>query len=328
MAARLTRRDIPTSTLYFADPLANLIGGKLAPHRPIRREGPTVFSCGDALIVIRYMGMKQMALLDQRRFARIYLLIDDDLHALHEHDGLPDDYRRRLVAYREGLMKQLVQRVTHVVAPSEKILAAYPDKRQILLDPAQCHSSASLGHHRKRGGFDVVFAGTRSHVGDLGFVAEDIAGFFRARPEARLTTFLNGHAPKVLRALPNATHLPAMSWNRYRAFVAKNHFHAAIAPALDTDFNRARSLSKLHDHAAFGAAGVYSHQPPFSNYVSDGVSGLLLPNDPTHWQGALARLAADRGATEKLAAEGQALSQRLGDMLRVRNFWMSELGLA
>ena len=329
MAARITKRDIPTSTLYFADPLANLIGAKLdGRNRPIRREGPTLFSCGDALIVIRYLGLKQLALLDQRRFARVYLVIDDDLYALHENDGLPADYRRRLIAYRNGLMQQLLQRVTHVIAPSEKILARYPEKRQVLLDPAQCHASGSLTHHRKDGGLDVVFAGTRSHLEDLNFFAEDIAGFFRARPDARLTTFLNGHAPKPLRNLPNAIHLPNMNWNRYRAFVAQNRFHAAIAPALDTDFNRARSLSKLHDHAAFGAAGVYSQQPPFSNYVNDGVSGLLLPNDPTHWRSALGRLAEDRGITEQLAAAGQALSHKLGDMMRVRNFWLSELGLA
>ena len=329
MAARRRKRDIPTSTLYFVDPLTDLIGGRLdARGRPIRRMGATLFRCGDALIVIRYIGQKQLPVLDQRRFARVYLVIDDDLHSLHENDGLPADYRRRLIAYRNGPMQQVLQRVTHVVAPSEKILARYPDKRQILLNPAQCHVSGSLAHHRKGGGLDVVFAGTRSHFEDLNYFADDLASFFRARPDARLTTFLNGHAPKPLRDLPNAIHLPTMNWNRYRAYVAQNRFHAAIAPALDTDFNQARSLSKLHDHAAFGAAGVYSQQPPFSNYVNDGVSGLLLPNEPTKWRRALGGLAENRGATEQLAAEGQELSRKLGDMLRVRNFWMSELGLA
>jgi hypothetical protein len=328
LAARITKRDIPTSTLYFSDPLADQIGGKLDRRgRPIRREGPTLFSCGDALIIIRYLNLKQLEMLDQRRFARVYLVVDDDLFALHEHDGLPSDYRRRLIHYRDGVMRRLLHHVTHVVAPSEKILAHYPSKRQILLEPAQCHFAGGLAHHRAGGGLEVVFAGTRSHLEDLGFIAEDLAAFFRARPDARLTTFLNGHAPKPLWNLANALHLPVMSWGRYRAFVAQNRFHAAIAPALDTDFNRARSLSKLHDHAAYGAAGLYSRQPPFSNFVNDGVSGLLLANDPTHWRRALMRLANERQETERLAAEGQTLSKRLGDMVRVRNFWMSELGL-
>jgi len=48
-----------------------------------------------------------------------------------------------------------------------------------------------------------------------------------------------------------------MSWEKYRAFVACHRFHIAIAPALDTAFNRSRSLSRLHDHAAYGAAGLF-----------------------------------------------------------------------
>lgn len=329
LAARITKRDIPTSTLYFADPLAELIAGRDdLRNRPIRREGPTLFSCGDALIVIRYLNLKQLEQMEQRRFGRVYLVVDDDLYSLHENDGLPADYRRRLIHYRDGVMRRLLHHVTHVVAPSETILAHYGDKRQILLEPAQCHAAGGLAHHKSSAGLDVVFAGTRSHLEDIGHIALELAGFFQARPDARLTTFLNGHAPKPLRNLPNAVHLPAMSWGRYRTFVAKNRFHAAIAPALDTDFNRARSLSKLHDHAAYGAAGLYSRQPPFSNHVKHGESGLLLANDPRHWRNALTQLADHRTDAERLAAEGQALSRKLGDMLRVRNFWMSELGLA
>ena len=125
-----------------------------------------------------------------------------------------------------------------------------------------------------------------------------------------------------------AIHLPMMEWSRYRAFVAENRFHAAIAPALDTDFNRARSISRLHDHAAFGAAGIYSRQPPFAGIVSDGQSGLLLANNPAEWRDALIRLAESREQTQGLAAGGQILSQTLGDMRRVRNFWLRELNFA
>ena len=118
-----------------------------------------------------------------------------------------------------------------------------------------------------------------------------------------------------------------MGWNRYQAFVAENHFHVAIAPALATDFNRARSLSRLHDHAAYGAAGIYSRQAPFSGIIADGNSGLLLRNEPACWRDALFGLAKQPDRAEKLATEGQALSRRLGDRQRVRSFWTQELGM-
>jgi hypothetical protein len=116
-----------------------------------------------------------------------------------------------------------------------------------------------------------------------------------------------------------------LDWPGYRAFIAKNRFHAAIAPALDTPFNRARSVTRLHDNAAFGAAGLYSRQPPFHDVV--GTGGFLVENNVEAWQAALETVITDRALTRGIASEGQALSRRLGDPALVRNFWIRELGL-
>ncbi len=326
---------MPSISLYFADPLSDLIGGQGEhPERPIQRLSRTVFACGDIAIVVRYAEKRDLKVLRSQPFAKIYLLIDDDLEALNEADGLPSDYRKRLIGYRDGPYRRLMDIVTDVVAPSENILRTYHRKRAVRLDPAQCHQAGALGHHDANGHhdakrpFDIVFAATRSHLQDLIHIAPALAEALHARPDLRLTTFLNGHAPRPLRHLPNAIHLPMMEWNRYRAFVAENRFHAAIAPALDTPFNRARSISKLHDHAAFGAAGIYSAQQPFDRIVTHNKSGILLANDPAEWRDTLLDLADRRERVHRLAAGGQVLSQTLGDMRRVRNFWLRELGFS
>ena len=319
-------KQLPSIALYFADPLADLIcPDGVDASRPIHRLSRTVFSCGRAAIVVRYAAKRELSLL--RRFERVYLLIDDDLESLKDGDGLPSDYRQRLVAYRDGPFRRLMDMVTDVVAPSENILAAYGRKRALRLDPAQCHQAGALVHHNIRKPFDIVFAATRSHLEDLGHIAPALAEVLHRRPDAQLTTFLNGHAPRCLRMLPNAIHLPMMEWSRYRAYVAENRFHLAVAPALDTPFNRARSISKLHDHAAYGAAGLYSRQQPFDRIVIHNKSGLLLSNDPSEWRDTILDLCDRRDHTMKLAAGGQILSQTLGDMKRVRNFWLRELGL-
>lgn len=326
-AGARTARQLPSIALYFADPLADLIcPDGVDPARPIHRLSRTVFACGRTAIVVRYAARRELAML--RRFERVYLLIDDDLESLHEGDGLPADYRRRLVAYRDGPFRKLMDMVTDVVAPSDNILASFRRKRALRLDPAQCHQAGALIHHNIARPFDIVFAATRSHLEDLGHIAPALAEVLQRRPDARLTTFLNGHAPRCLRMLPNAIHLPMMEWSRYRAFVAENRFHLAVAPALDTPFNRARSISKLHDHAAYGAAGLYSRQQPFDRIVINNKSGMLLSNDPAEWRDTILDLSQRRDHTMKLAAGGQILSQTLGDMRKVRNFWMRELGLA
>ena len=287
-----------------------------------------MFACGDSAIVVRYAHKRDLMVLAARRFSRVYLLMDDDLETLEDSEGLPQDYRRKLIGYRDGPFRRLMEMVTDVVAPSQNILRAYTRKRAVQLDPAQCHQAAALVHHHNIRPFDIVFAATRSHLHDLGHVAPALAEVLRLRPDARLTTFLNGHAPRALRNLPNAIHLPMMEWSRYRAYVAENRFHVAIAPALDTPFNRARSISKLHDHAAFGAAGIYSHQQPFDGIVTHNKSGLLISNQPEEWRDNLLELADRREKALRLAAGGQVLSQTMGDIRRVRNFWIRELGLA
>lgn len=325
---RHSGKQLPSISLYFADPLADLIClDGVRPDRPIHRLSRTIFACGRAAVVVRYAAKRELELLRSRRFEKVYLLIDDDFDSLSDGDGLPVDYRRRLVAYRDGPFQRLMDLVTDVVAPSEHILKRFRRKRALQLDPAQCHQAGALVHHNLVRPFDIVFAATRSHLQDLGHIAPALADVLKQFPDARLTTFLNGHAPRSLRMVPNAIHLPMMEWTRYRAFVAENRFHVAIAPALDTPFNRARSISKLHDHAAYGAAGIYSRQPPFDRIVTNGKSGLLLSNDPIEWRNAILELARHRDQTLKLAAGGQVLSQTLGDMRRVRNFWMQELGL-
>ena len=320
--------QIPSGSLYFVDPLADMIGEKQEQlERPIRRIGSNLYATGGRAVLVRYATPRDIRILQRRRFQRVYLVIDDDFFALADNDGLPSDYRHRLIGYRDGDFRDMLEYVTDVVAPSEVILESYKHKRAIQLDPAQCHKAGALVHHEQAKPFEVVFAATRSHLQDLYYFSGALAEFLRLRPDARLTTFLNGHAPSVLKSLPNAIHLPMMEWSRYRVFVAENRFHAAIAPALDTPFNRARSISRLHDHAAFGAAGIYSRQPPFSGIVADGQSGLLMPNEPRAWLDALMQLASDRGLTQTLAAGGQVLSQTIGDMRRVRNFWLKELQL-
>lgn len=327
--ARITPPQSPSAALYFADPLTGLIGTRLKnPGLPIRRMTRTMFVAGRCAVIIRYAGERELGILERRKFLRVYLVIDDHLGALDPEDGLPPDYRQRLIAYRDGFMRKLLPFVTHVVAPSEEILAPFKHKVCLRLDPAQCHGTGGLAHHRRPRGLDIVVAATRSHLQDVTFIADMVADFLKARPDARLTTFLNGHAPRVLRNLPNAEHLPMLGWERYRAFVAEHRFHVALAPALDTAFNRARSYSRVHDHAAYGAAGLYSQQPPFSGVVTHDQSGLLLRNEPLRWREALQQLADRRDVAERLAAGGQNLSRRIGSRMRVQNFWLRELELA
>lgn len=329
-AARRARdgRAAPTASLYFTDPLRGLIAPTGRQEaRPVRKLTATLYASDAAAVVIRYAGPEELALIRNGGYRKVVLVADDDFHAAGPGDGLPLAYRRRLIAYRDGALQALLPFVTHVAAPSDAILAHYPGKAGLRIDPVQCHGNAPLDHHRAAGGITMIYAGTQSHAGDIGVIAPVLARFLRETPGAHLTTFLHGHVPKPLRRLPNARHLAVMPWPSYRQFVAANRFHIGLAPALDTGFNRARSVSKLHDHAGFGAAGLYAALPPFAGVIEPGVSGLLLPMVPEAWLGTLRELAEARSKVAAIAAAAQKLSQAVGRPDRLRNFWLKTLDI-
>jgi hypothetical protein len=63
-----------------------------------------------------------------------------------------------------------------------------------------------------------------------------------------------------------------------------------LAPCFDTEFNRARSHSKLFDITRMGAAGVYSNVTPYAGKIIHGETGYLCTNEPDKWVATLTRL--------------------------------------
>ncbi len=322
---RRQRRETPTATIYFAHAMAHFIGDD--ETSPVQRIEPTVFLCGNKLLIARHWsGTTQKLLLDRPALAVIYL-IDDDLWQLDEVDGLPTGYKARLARLRRDFDAQLSNRVSKIISPSERILEALKTYDTGQLDPGLIYKLPLLEHHVSRGPeFSVVFSATASHLADLVSVSDDLAGFFRRQPDAQLTTFLGNQAPNALQ-LPNCRHERPMSWNEFRAALPRFCFHAGIAPANPTSFNASRSASRVLDHAAFGAAGLYSSGSGPAEALTHGEDSLLVPSKPGAWAEALGRLYQDRNLCRSLAAAGQSRAREIGDLDRLRTFWIRELEL-
>jgi hypothetical protein len=295
--------------------------------KPIRRIAPTVFVANNAAVVVRYASHETMNFLERRRFRRLYYVIDDNLYCLGEGDGLPCDYRRRLLVYREKLLPRLLEITTHVVSPSEEVLSHFPDKIRLRLDPTQCHELGPLDHFEQGRPVSMVFAASRSHLEDLQMIEPALVALLRNNPSVTLTMFLGQHAPLSLQRLPNVRNYAPMPWDVYRQFVRNNRFHLGIAPSRSTPFNRSRSISRFHDHAAYGAIGIYSDQAPFSGVVDHGRTGLLVGNDTDSWYRILSELVRRLGDIRHMAQEAARTSQLLGDAARTEFFWRQQLSL-
>jgi hypothetical protein len=139
--------------------------------------------------------------------------------------------------------------------------------------------------------------------------------------------FPGQHAPQSLQRMPNVRNHAPMPWDVYRNFVRSNRFHVGIAPSRATAFNRSRSISRFHDHAAYGATGVYSDQAPFSGVVDHGKTGLLVNNDNESWYRMLSDVVRRMGDLRTMAQEAATTSLALGDAGRTETFWRQELRL-
>jgi hypothetical protein len=319
-------RERPTTSIYFAECMRKEIGAAGDIRFRIWALSPNVFYVPDPsepkMLVMRDWDPGARRWLADLPPPKLYYLLDDDIWAGSNDPSLPSGYRERLRRLSMGNAKWLLQKAVKVYASSQP-LAERLGQGTILVQPSVVVPPADLKHHDEER-LRLVFVGTRSHLADLRSIEGALASFLRANPDCLLDTFLGKFAPVSLR-LPNAIHNPPQSWQAYRATLAERHFHVALAPALPTAFNSARSHNKILEIACFGAAPVYSSTVPFAAVVSKAQAGFLC--DGEGWYALLTRLKNDRALVRRISAANCRLAQELGDPWKLREFWHRQLRL-
>lgn len=324
-ARPLGARATPTADIYFLYGLEGHVGAD--DGRPVRRLGPNLFGCGRRFVLVRYALPEELRSLEMAHPERVYYIIDDDLSAVTADTALPGGYRRRLESFVNRILPRILALQPVVLAPNRRLLAAFAGCETALLEPAHGPLCDDFSHFDRMRPLRLVFAGTRSHAGDLADVAAGVARFLDEHPSARLTTFLGHSAPAPLARHRLVENRPALDWPQFKAVMAGERFHLALAPFAFTPANNARSANKVNDHAAFGAAGLYGRIPPYIDRITHGRDGMLIDHTPEAWHEALGGLAANPHRTRAIAEAGLALARRHGDPARLRRFWMERLGI-
>lgn len=324
LGARRTGSALPTIELYFLGPLRDLESSR----NPIKPVGQSCFVSGKRGVIIRYASKRDIETLRKLRLEKLYYVIDDDLFAAQGDPFLPADYRGKLGRFTHDMLPRILAAAHEIIAPSRAVLAApaYGGHVKSLLDPAYTWLCPDYGHFTASPRIRCVVLGTRSHRTDVASIASALTTVLASIPNLTVTTFLGRHAPPEFRDHPRISNRPPLPWPAFREVLRSERYHMALAPALPTDFNRARSISRILDHAALGAAGIYSNQPPFSERISHGKDGILADAGQDNWTNALMTVVRDLHKAEALAASGKELAMRLGNPERVRQFWHERLG--
>jgi glycosyltransferase involved in cell wall biosynthesis len=302
-------------------------GATREPSRPIVRLGPHTFAHGRRAVIFRYITADELDELRALGPERVYYLIDDMLPLAHACLELPAAYRRRLAHFALNLLPSILDLNPTVVAPSRAILGLFPDRPREYLDPAFLAVACDHQHFAAAGAFRLAFLGTRSHANGLDFLAPVLEQVLASGQNITFTSFFGRHLPARIACLLGVENHAPLSWAAYRERMAGERFHALLAPLLDTPFNRGRSLTKLMEAAATGAALLVSDRLPFSGVVEPGREGLLLGDKPDDWVRAIRRLAVEREQARSLAEGAASLARRIGDPERLALFWRERLGL-
>ena len=321
---------LPTADYYFLGGVDDLVAPGCEPSvdRPIVRLGPNTWAHADRLVIIRYLTQSEAVAVEAGRWRSVHYVVDDLLPAVAMSDDLPADYRMRLVKFTETMLPRILALRPVIVAPSQAILDVFAGFQRLKLDPCFLALREGLPPPMPFDGrLEIGFLGTRSHAATLPLLARLAEDLDDAGCEARLHLYFGKHLPRSLSDLRTIVNHDPVPWPEFADFCRRTQFHIAVAPVQRTSFAMARSITKLMDHAAVGAAGIYSDRPPFSSVVTHGRDGILSGDAATYWADAVLGLVGDPTRMAQVACAGSALAARLGDPVHVRRFWIEALGI-
>lgn len=151
----------------------------------------------------------------------------------------------------------------------------------------------------RNGKFRVGYPSTRRN--NVSGLVTDVVLESLARNSEHVEFEFMGWIPERLRDVQGAVFLPAVQgYDNYVAAVQSRHWDVALAPLMDTAFERCKTNLKYREYAALGIPGIYSNVALFSGCVASGSNGILADNRAQDWLDALQRLRTDNALRQAI----------------------------
>ncbi|WP_141321070.1 glycosyltransferase family protein [Halomonas halmophila] len=326
----------PTEDIYFLESAApglraeGLDIGRLDVRGLRWRLARWVLSrqMGANLVICRSLPVYALRWLERQRdlFGRIVYLVDDDIPAAAEDEGLPAAYRQRMARLAE-MQPRWLALADVVVTCSERLAASLAGRHADVrvLTPPLIAPLPDLAHFETAGAepgkWRLGFHGTRAHLPDLQHIASALIRLHDERPAVSLEVMMGRHTPPELRGLARLKAPDARSWKAFRRYQQQHRLHIGLAPLLDSAFNRGKSFIKFLDISAMGGVGIYSRRAPYTDIVEDGVTGLLVDDTPQAWHDALHYLCDNPETTRRMAENAARVARQRGDPAQAVAFW-------
>lgn len=174
------------------------------------------------------------------------------------------------------------------------------------LDPIHWFSRNPTTRRADTGPVVIGFFGTGTHKPDLAIVEDALARLAQKHGDAVAFRFFGCVTP-ALQALPGSTYIDGWcTYDQFPQVIARERIDIGIAPLLNNPLNRCKSDLKWLEYSALRIPGVFSAVTPYTRSVRDGVSGLVVSNDPESWFTALDHLIMDADLRRRIADAAHA----------------------
>ena len=151
----------------------------------------------------------------------------------------------------------------------------------------------------------IGYAGGFTHKKDLEII-ETALEIIAEKYRDRISFVFMGCATDRIARLPGFTYLDeVMDYAGYAEKLQTSGIDIALAPLVDTRFNRCKSNIKWLEYSSCGFAGVFSDLPPYNSCIQNGSTGLLAENSAEKWVDAIELLILDPGLRRSIAENAQ-----------------------
>lgn len=169
----------------------------------------------------------------------------------------------------------------------------------VVVLPNRVHADLLTVERPRRERVTVGWAGGISHTRDMQSIAGPLRRFLDRNPTVDMHFIGVDYSPMLGR--PHR-HTPwsANVWDYY----ASVDFDIGIAPLVSSRFNDCKSHIKALEYAALGIPVVASDEPPYRDFVVDGVTGFLVRHDH-EWGRRLYQLVCDEQMRAEMGAKAR-----------------------
>jgi hypothetical protein len=294
---------------YLVAPYLGAIDSEVV-YLNLEADSPlSISACGcHTVVIVRYLsqGWARELKKFKSRGGRIIYFMDDDLMDVDAFRTLPATYAEKIYRLATRWRSTIEAIASEFWVTSPYLANKYGAWSPRLLSPRP-RVSQLLG----KTSTTICYHGSSSHQTELKWLVPVMKKVQTADVDTSFEVFGDHSVYKMYRGLPRVSVLHPMSWDSYLHHTALSRKDIGLAPLMPEPFNAARGPTKFFDFVRMDAVGIYSDRPPYSDFVRNGVDGVLLPDDPDLWARTIIGLALDVSARSSMAV---AARERALDM--------------